>query len=741
MNFFNFLKTLSSTTGGKVAIVAGSVGVVGIATTASLYFLEETGIFRLNEPQIKGAFDLIVQGSEGIEEDTENVTGGRQYTFKPGFNTKGENIYISVEQQSVGGVATVGPIDKPLSGFTSLGEYNTANPVKSHNPARFIIKIANKTNQPTTFSLDKIEKRLYSSEWTVEFVKVIPQGQEGYTGTFSSETGLKLWSETKDNRVIIKEGADLGVLPAGGQIQLEAYVLVGARLGEEDKFYKKRLKAMVAQVNSWRESWDKNSNQQSPKGSKITEDYKYPRLSYFDDQRNTVGLSVFPSLIKRGNKVVIDFDLSTEEFLPDGVGKRPDTLYDQAQLITRAAPSLYAARTILANMNLVKFTKLHDVFYDVSDEIAYVGTEPARTFYSEKCFNRADPKQTTITTTRLIRDSSSISSPLINLKLAKQLKVALDAAFGVSDNLKSMEVTDPASAVYFDGKVVTVRFYHSETEMCGFSEAQQKDYDHSPSLLETVSGYTSNLGNYIIFSLFPRLINGEIDPTKWNNYPFWEEWKTESGSTSAFGKKGAVFYQAGPIGLDMSDINDTQMRVSYNAFRMVLKVAMKALAGEDFAQQYIQELSDFHEEVAEMSPKPAEVLGLLAWPVDSREITTYFGQHYIFGIHHGLDIFANQGDPVYAADDGVVTLVEDQDYKVSRLPSRVAIKHNNGLVTVYLHMSKINVKEGDNIKRGQVIGKVGGTPNTPGAGFYSTGPHLHLEVWDNGESRDPLNYL
>ena len=64
----------------------------------------------------------------------------------------------------------------------------------------------------------------------------------------------------------------------------------------------------------------------------------------------------------------------------------------------------------------------------------------------------------------------------------------------------------------------------------------------------------------------------------------------------------------------------------------------------------------------------------------------------------------------------------------------ILIKHDNNIVTMYGHLNKINVKKGENVKRGSTIGFVGSTGR-------STGPHLHFEVLKNNKRDNPLKYL
>lgn len=132
----------------------------------------------------------------------------------------------------------------------------------------------------------------------------------------------------------------------------------------------------------------------------------------------------------------------------------------------------------------------------------------------------------------------------------------------------------------------------------------------------------------------------------------------------------------------------------------------------------------------------------LIWPISYRKITAGFRDAdyaRTFGLpHNGMDIACPQGTPIKSAADGVVSKIRDGG---ARGLSYMVINHTNGLGTVYMHLSGFAVSQGATVVQGQVIGYTGGTPGTPGAGWLTTGPHLHFEVWDNDSARNPLAYL
>ena len=97
------------------------------------------------------------------------------------------------------------------------------------------------------------------------------------------------------------------------------------------------------------------------------------------------------------------------------------------------------------------------------------------------------------------------------------------------------------------------------------------------------------------------------------------------------------------------------------------------------------------------------------------------------GIHQGTDIDVETGDPIYATFDG---RVRHTTYIARGYGNLIIIRHDNGLETFYAHLSEINVKPGDWVTAGQVIGKGGNTGR-------STGSHLHYEIRYKGHSFDP----
>ncbi len=100
-------------------------------------------------------------------------------------------------------------------------------------------------------------------------------------------------------------------------------------------------------------------------------------------------------------------------------------------------------------------------------------------------------------------------------------------------------------------------------------------------------------------------------------------------------------------------------------------------------------------------------------------------------MHEGLDFSAPQGTPIYATANGTIKLSGNVG---NGYGNHVIINHNFGYETLYGHMTRIKVRAGQKVKRGEVIGWVGSTGK-------STGPHLHYEVHKNGRPVDPIYFF
>ncbi len=171
-------------------------------------------------------------------------------------------------------------------------------------------------------------------------------------------------------------------------------------------------------------------------------------------------------------------------------------------------------------------------------------------------------------------------------------------------------------------------------------------------------------------------------------------------------------------------------------------VLAAAVNERDTAEQSYQELLETSRKIEQMirssqggKQGPSGGTGAMMWPTDVTEITSPYGwrTHPIFGTsryHSGIDIGADYGDSVRAADGGVVIYAD----WMGGYGKAVIIDHGNGISTLYGHNSELLVVEGQRVRKGEVISRVGSTG-------YSTGPHLHFEVRENGSPTSPMDYL
>lgn len=124
--------------------------------------------------------------------------------------------------------------------------------------------------------------------------------------------------------------------------------------------------------------------------------------------------------------------------------------------------------------------------------------------------------------------------------------------------------------------------------------------------------------------------------------------------------------------------------------------------------------------------------GLPHWPVDGT-MTSPYGLRFLGwrpDIHEGIDISAPEGTEVRAMLAGRVSYAGT----MAGYGNVVFLRHHTGIVTVYAHLSSISVRADQRVERDQVVGRVGRSGD-------ASGPHLHFEVWRDGRSVDPANFL
>ena len=163
------------------------------------------------------------------------------------------------------------------------------------------------------------------------------------------------------------------------------------------------------------------------------------------------------------------------------------------------------------------------------------------------------------------------------------------------------------------------------------------------------------------------------------------------------------------------------------------KILADRLAEKD---SFEKELADYQSQLQfKLNPSslPSSGSGILGWPLDQIRITQLFGDTdfarshpgaYNGKGHNGVDFAANIGTRVKAAADGVIVGTGNTDIVCPNASygKWVLIKHNDGLSTLYGHLSIIKVAEGDQVSKADIIGYSGNTG-------YTTGPHLHFGVF------------
>lgn len=172
-----------------------------------------------------------------------------------------------------------------------------------------------------------------------------------------------------------------------------------------------------------------------------------------------------------------------------------------------------------------------------------------------------------------------------------------------------------------------------------------------------------------------------------------------------------------------------------NDRQAILKDIMSNKASYEAAEAELQAKSQEIEAFLRgFDSSPRTGTGRFIWPA-SGPITSPFGPRYdpylhVHSFHTGIDIGAEYGSPILAADSGRVVYSGWYD----GYGKAVIIDHGGGVSTLYAHASRLVAYVGESVRQGQVIGYVGATG-------YATGPHLHFEIRINGKPVNPLSYL
>lgn len=206
--------------------------------------------------------------------------------------------------------------------------------------------------------------------------------------------------------------------------------------------------------------------------------------------------------------------------------------------------------------------------------------------------------------------------------------------------------------------------------------------------------------------------------------------KTETKKSQLVREQNELIVEQGSLNAVKRSQSDllTQTKSQENAYQKLL--AQKKAAKAAF-EDALADLQSKLEYAVDSSKIPTAGKGILSWPVDNVRITQYFGNTefaksgaYNGKGHNGIDVAAPVGAPLKAALSGTVAGTGNTDavkgcYSFGKW---VLINHNNGLSTMYAHLSQISVGKGEQVSTGQLIGYTGETG-------YATGPHLHFGVY------------
>jgi len=202
-----------------------------------------------------------------------------------------------------------------------------------------------------------------------------------------------------------------------------------------------------------------------------------------------------------------------------------------------------------------------------------------------------------------------------------------------------------------------------------------------------------------------------------------------------------LYFEANPIPEEQrkagfGGVNRYKSLEGFNNSEMVISTTKRL----DIIQKQMVIQSKSLDEITKLAEEKEKLLAAIPaiQPVNNEELTRMASG---FGwrsdpftkarkMHRGMDFTAPKGTPIYATGDGVV---KRADNNASGYGKHIRIDHGYGYMTLYGHLSKYNVKRRQKVKRGDLIGFVGSTGR-------SEAPHVHYEVWKEGQRINPINF-
>lgn len=179
------------------------------------------------------------------------------------------------------------------------------------------------------------------------------------------------------------------------------------------------------------------------------------------------------------------------------------------------------------------------------------------------------------------------------------------------------------------------------------------------------------------------------------------------------------------VALDIKDAKYEKETLQVDGSKVTLSEKDKARSSKEYAEAM---------KIYNTSTPKSLISSKFIAPLDSK-ITSDFGRARVYnnalkGYHGGTDFRAVIGTPIVAANDGVVVLAKDRFYS----GMSVLIDHGHGIYSCYFHMSKFDVKEGEKVKKGDVLGLSGNSGRV-------SGPHLHFGIRVGSKQVDPLHFI